>query len=313
MAMAGSILAAQYRGRADHKSVNHIATQALLSVSAIAVVISAIGYFFSPYLIKLMGAAPDVYADAVSYIKISFIGIIFLFMYMVFQSQMRAVGNVKTPMYIVMSTVFMNLVLDPLFIFGHGFFPAMGVSGAALASITTEGISVAIGLFILLKNKAEVQVSLKEIKPDFQLIKKMFRLGLPASIEQSSRALLLVLMTFLVVGFGTIITAAYGIGNRMLALVIIPTIGLSMATSTLVGQNMGAGKLARAERVVKISAITGFCALVFTGLLMFLFAKPLVGIFVPGNIETINQGALFLKILSVSFGFGATAPCAQWA
>lgn len=235
--------------------------------------------------------------------KISFIGMIFMFTYMVFQSLARGVGDVKTPMYIVLGTVLLNLILDPLFIFGYGFVPAFGVTGAAIATIGTQGLAATIGMILLLKGKHQLQLHIRDLKPDFPLIKKMFWLGFPASIEQSTRALGMTVMTFLVATFGTLTIAAYGIGIRILSFIIIPALGLSMATSTLVGQNIGAGKTQRAEKIVKLSSMAGFIVLTIVGIIIFLFAKQISGWFIPGEIETIRASALFIKIISLTFGF----------
>jgi putative MATE family efflux protein len=303
MAMAGSILAAQYKGKMEQGAVNHVATQALFTSAMIGITLSVVGYFISPWLVGLMGVESDVFTDAISYIKISFIGITFTFVYMTFQALLRGIGNVKTPMFIILGTVLINLLIDPLFIFGWKSFPAMGVSGAALATIITQGLSAMVGMAILFRDKSGIQLDKKDVKPDFPLILKMFKLGLPAAVEHSSRSLLMMAMMFLVAGFGTIVTAAYGVGNRIIGLAIIPTIGLSMATSTLVGQNMGAGKVERAEKTAKISVLVGFLALTILGLFSFLLAEPLVNIFIPGETETIQYGSLFLKFMAFAFGF----------
>jgi len=303
LAMAGTILIAQYKGKKDQKAVNHITSQTLLSVLIISLILATIGYLLSPFLINLMGAEPKVYSSAVNYMKISFIGIIFMFIYMVFQSLMRGVGDVKTPMYIVLGTVLLNLILDPLFIFGYGSIPAYGVTGAAIATIATQGLAAIIGIVLLIRGKHQIQLHLKDLKPDIPLIKKMLKLGFPASIEQSTRALGMTIMIFLVTSFGTLTIAAYGIGGRILSFVIIPAMGLSMATSTLVGQNIGAGKIKRAEKITKLSALTGFIILSVIGILLFIFAEQISGIFIPGEFETIRASALFIKIMSLTFGF----------
>ena len=305
LTMAGAILVAQYKGRQNQEAVNYISGQTLLAVFAVALLLSILGFFSAPYLINLMGVESAVFTNAVSYLKISFCGIVFMFLFFVFQALMRGVGNVKIPMFIVLGTVLLNLILDPLFIFGYGPFPALGVAGAALATITTQGLSALAGLLILFFGKKEIYIRLKELRFDFSLIKKMFSLGFPASIEQSARALGMIVITFLVASFGTVIVAAFGIGSRMLSLVIIPSMGLSMATSTLVGQNMGAGKIERAEKIVKISALVGFVFLTAMGLFIFLFAKPLSSFFIPGETEAINSSVLFIKIMALTFGFVA--------
>ncbi len=303
LAIAGTILVAQYKGKENKKAVDHITSQTLVMVINISIVLAAFGYVFSPHLIKLMGAEPEVYISAVSYIKISFIGMIFMFTYMVFQSLMRGVGDVKTPVYIVLGTVLLNLVLDPVFIFGYGFIPGYGVAGAAMATIGTQGLAAIIGITLLIRGKHEIQLHLNDLKPDFPLIKKMFAIGLPASIEQSTRALGMTIMTFLVASFGTITLASYGIGVRILSFIIIPTLGLSMATSTLVGQNIGAGKTERAEKIVKLSLLVGFVALTIAGAITFIFAEHLVAFFIPGELETIESSAYFIRIMAFTFGF----------
>lgn len=303
LAMAGTILVAQYKGKNDQETVNHITSQTLMMVVIISVILSAIGYILSPFLIGLMGAEPGVYLSAVSYMKISFIGMIFMFTYMVFQSLMRGVGEVKIPVYIVLGTVLLNLILDPLFIFGYNFVPAFGVSGAAVSTIVTQGIAAIIGIIILIKGKYQIQLHLTDLKPDMVLIKKMFKLGFPASVEHSTRALGMTIMTFLVATFGTLTLAAYGIGSRILSFIIIPAMGLSMATSTMVGQNMGAKKIERVDEIVKLSSLAGFVFLTLAGIIVFIFATQISAIFIPGEIETIQSSALFIKIMALSFGF----------
>lgn len=303
LAIAGTILVAQYKGKEDKKAVNHITSQTIVMVVNISIVLATIGYVLSPHLIKLMGAEPNVYISAVSYIRISFIGMIFMFTYMVFQSLMRGVGDVKTPVYIVLGTVLLNLILDPVFIFGYGFIPGYGVAGAAMATIGTQGIAAIIGIAILIRGRHEIQLHLSDLKPDFPLIKKMFIIGFPASIEQSTRALGMTVMTFLVASFGTLTLAAYGIGIRILSFVIIPTLGLSMATSTLVGQNIGAGKTDRAEKIVKLSSLIGFVSLTVVGAITFVFAKQIVTVFIPGETATIDASSYFIRIMAFTFGF----------
>lgn len=303
LAIAGTILVAQFKGKEDKKAVDHITSQTIVMVVNISIVLASFGYMISPYLIKLMGAEPKVYTSAVSYIRISFIGMIFMFTYMVFQSLMRGVGDVKTPVYIVFGTVLLNLVLDPVFIFGYGFIPGYGVAGAAMATIGTQGLAAIIGIALLIRGKHEIQLHLNDLKPDFPLIKKMFMIGFPASIEQSTRALGMTIMTFLVASFGTLTLASYGIGIRILSFIIIPTLGLSMATSTLVGQNIGAGKTDRAEKIVKLSSLIGFIVLTIAGAITFIFAEQLVAFFIPGELETIASSAYFIRIMSFTFGF----------
>jgi putative MATE family efflux protein len=303
LAIAGTILVAQYHGKGEKRSVDHIASQTLLMMFVVSIILSVIGYFSSAGLMTLMGAEADVFNDAVSYLQISFLGLVFMFSYFVYQSLMRGVGDVKTPMYLVLATVLLNLVFDPLFIFGYGPIPGYGVSGAAIATIATQGIASVVGISMLFSGRYGVQVHVKDLRPDTELIKKMFRLGFPSSIEQSTRSLALAVLTLLVASFGTITIAAYGIGSRVLSFVIIPALGLSMATSTLVGQNMGAGKIERAARITKVSSWIGFISLTLAGIVIFLLAEPLSSFFIPGETEAIRSSTTFIRIMALTFGF----------
>ena len=302
LTMAGSILAAQYKGKTDQDAINHIAGQTLLMVFFVSIVISIVGYHFSPSLIKMIGAEESVFIDAVSYLQISFLGIVFMFIYQVFHSLMRGVGNVRIPMFIILGTVLLNIILDPLFIFGWGSVPAMGVAGAALATIITQGLSALAGVLILFFDKKDIRISINKLRFDLSLIKKMFFLGLPSSIEHSARSLGMMVMAFLVASLGTITIAAFGIGARMMSIAVIPAMGLSAAASVLVGQNMGAGKIERAERTAAISSLVGFFSLSILGVFVFVFAEGISSFFIPGESETIQSASLFLRFVALSFG-----------
>jgi putative MATE family efflux protein len=177
------------------------------------------------------------------------------------------------------------------------------VAGAAIATISTQSLAAIIGIGLLLKGRHQIQIRFNSFKLDWLLMKKMFKLGFPSSIEQATRALGMTVMIFLVAVFGTRALAAYGIGSRILSFVIIPALGLSMATSTLVGQNIGAGKIKRAEKITKLSSLISFITLTVVGALLFLFAKQISAFFIPGEIETIQASALFIKIMALTFGF----------
>lgn len=301
--IAGTILVAQYKGRNDSAQVEHVTAQTVALVSMIALFLATIGYVLSPYIVTLMGAEGGVVQMATDYMKISFIGMPFMFGFFVYQSLMRGVGEVKKPMQIVFITVLLNLFLDPLFINGFGDFQGYGVSGAAVATIFTQSLATIAGLYLLFKGENGIKLTFKKFKFDLPLFKKMLFLGLPASIEQSMKALGLTVMSFLVASFGTVILASYGIGIRMFSFVIIPAFGLSMATSTLVGQNIGAGKKERAQQIASKSALVGFVTLTIFGALFAIFATQIITAFVPGDLEVIKEGAFFLRILSIGFGF----------
>ncbi len=302
LAVAGSILVSQYAGARNERMVNHVSAQTILMVATASLVLSLTGYLIAPLVIGSMGVAPEILLNATRYLRISFLGLVFLFCYAMFQSIMRGIGEVRLPLYIVLSTVFLNLVLDPMFIFGWGPLPAAGVAGAAYATVCTQGLSALIGLVVLFGGRFGFHLKLADFAPDLPIMKKTVRLGLPASIEQSTRALGLMVMTFLVSSFGTLTIAAYGIGTRVLSFVIIPALGLSMASATLVGQNIGAGNAKRASDIARLAAWLGFWVLSAVGVAAFLFAVPLVRFFVPADPGVIRAGARFVRTMALTFG-----------
>lgn len=303
LAIAGSILVAQSIGAKNTQRANHIAAQTLVMLTAVVLPLTVLGILVAKPLMQFMGADEAVLPLATQYLQISFIGLIFVFGFFVFQALLRGVGDVKTPIYIVLGTVILNAILDPLFIFGYGVIPGYGVAGAAVATVLTQALATVIGLGILFSGKYGIHLKVHEMRPDRILMSQMFKLGLPASIEQSMVALGFTVMTILAADFGTNVIASYGIGTRILSFVIIPAIGLSMATSTVVAQNIGARKLKRAEQTAYVSSLIGFLSLTAIGAIIFVFARPIASVFITGDVQVLDGSELFVQIMALSFGF----------
>ncbi|GGF48684.1 MATE family efflux transporter [Echinicola rosea] len=303
LTLAGTVLVSQHKGANNQPMVDSASSQTVFVVFSVSVLLAIVGYFSAGPLMRLIGAGPEIYSDSVDYFKVSSLGFVFLFMFFVFQSLMRGIGNVKLPVYVVLVTVLLNLVLDPLFIYGFGPIPGFGVAGAAVASVITQGLSAIAGIYIMWRGRHGIQIHFSEMKWDPSWAKKLFQLGFPSSMEQSARALGMIMMVMLVTSFGSETVAAYGVGARMLSFVIVPALGLAIATTTLVGQNVGAQKLKRAEETGLLSVKVAFFGLTGIGVLLFLFAENLVRFFVPNEPNVIADGALFIKIMGPSFGF----------
>ncbi len=300
--IAGTILVAQAEGRGDARRVDYVAGQTYAIVLLLAVVLSGAGFVLSEPLLRLMGAGPEVLPLAAEYLRLSYLGLPFVFGYFVFQALLRGVGDVNTPLVIVAGTVLLNFVLDPLFILGWGPVPALGVAGAAAATISTQALAAGIGAWLLLSGRRPIRVRLGDLRPDLALARRIAELGFPASIEQGMRALGLTVLVTLVAGFGSDAVAAYGVGTRIFSFVLIPALGLGLATSTVVGQNVGAGQRLRARQTAAVGAWIAFGTMTAAGLLAFVFARPLVAAFVPGDPAVIESGARFLRIMAPAWG-----------
>lgn len=302
LTLAGTVIVSQYKGANDQKMIDFSASQTVLIIFLVSIVLAVLGYFSASPLMNLVGAGPEILDDSVTYFKVSSWGFVFLFMFFVFQSLMRGIGNVLLPMYIVLGTVILNLLLDPLFIFGYGSLKGYGIAGAAIASVITQGVSALVGILILFRGKHGIKIRLVHMWPQFKWVKRMFELGIPASLEQSSRAAAMTVMVMLVTSFGSDVVAAYGIGARILSLVIVPALGMAIATTTLVGQQVGAGNIKGAEKIGDLSVKIAFFGLTGIGLLLFAFAEQLTAFFVPNDPQVIKDGARFIRIMAPSFG-----------
>jgi putative MATE family efflux protein len=302
LAMAGATLSAQYIGAGRQDMVNHVAAQTMMMVAITSLFLGATGYLFAPHLLGILGVAPNVFQSALGFMRVSFIGIIFVFLYAMFQALMRGVGQTRIPLLIVLGTVILNFLLDPFFIFGWGPLPPRGVMGAALATLTTQALAALVGVGIFLRGRHGIQLSWRGFRPDGPYIKRAFFLGLPGSIELSTRGLGPIVMTFLVASFGTLTIAAYGVGMNILQFVTIPAMGMSMAVSTLVGQNMGAGNIQRAARVTILGAVSGLVVLTLAGIVAYIFAAAFVAFFIPSDPVVIAQGARFIRIMCLAWG-----------
>lgn len=302
LTLAGTVMVSQYKGAENQKMVDFSSSQTISLIFFISTILATISYFSAAPLMHLIGAGPEIIEDSIAYFKVSSLGFVFLFLFFSFQSLMRGIGNVMLPVYVVLFTVFLNLILDPLFIYGYGVVPGFGVAGAAVASVVTQALSAAIGLYILFKGKSGIKINLAEMIPELRTLKRIVNLGLPASVEQSTRALGMTMMVVIVTSFGSEVVAAYGIGARILSFIIIPALGLAIATTSLVGQNIGAIKIKRAEEVANLSSKIALFGLTGMGILMYIFAVPITAFFIPNDPEVIEDAALFIKIMAPSFG-----------
>ncbi|WP_303645176.1 MATE family efflux transporter [Haladaptatus cibarius] len=310
---AGSILVAQYTGADSEGSAGKVAGQILSFVALLSVVLGTLGFFLTEPMLTLMpsqGATTvDVVPLARQYMEVFFLGLPFLFGFFVFSSLMRGYGNTRTPMRIMFVSVVVNVILDPLLIFGFGPIEGMGIQGAALATISARAVATVLGLYILFGTSAGPDVQVGDLVPDLGYIWDIVRLGTPSALEQSTSALAMITLTAMVVQFAPPVVSAYGLGNRLASLVFLPAMGLGRATNTMVGQNLGAEKPDRAERAVWLAAKVGSAVMLSVAIVAALFPEPIVGVFMATGTQeaaaTIEFGSEYLRIRSVEFAFMA--------
>ncbi len=299
-------LIAHFTGKKDYKSADNVLFQAIVLSVICSLVMVIIGIFGIKELLHIFGATNEIIPSAYGYLKIGFVSSIVIFLFIAFNQALRGSGDAVTPLKILILSNLINIILDPLFIFGYGFLPRMGVAGSALATV----ISRAIGVFILLRHfifgYSSLHFRRDVFKINFLLIGRMIKIGFFASLEIFLRQMSLLFLIWLVTSFGNVCLAAYGIGIRLRMVVMMIGFGMGTASSVLIGQNMGAGNPERAEA-------SGFKALKYYefiivpfSLLFLIFSPEIVGIFVH-NKEVIKMGSDFLRFIAVALPFLASA------
>ncbi|WP_415381578.1 MATE family efflux transporter [Halosimplex sp. TS25] len=327
-AVAGNVLVAQNKGAENDDRVDHVAGQTLAFVALLSAVFAGIGYLLAPQLLELIGAVPGTaeYRLSVEYTRTMFLGIPFVFGFFIFQGLLQGWGDTRTPMYLMALGVALNVAIDPIFILGfqdnvlfealglNGLqrslyaatgFTGFGVQGAALATILSRGIGTVIAMGLLLTGRVGITPAPGDFVPKRETVAKIVRIGAPASIEQSTRAVGVTVLTALVALASQEAVAAYGIGNRLTSLVFLPAMGLARGTETVVGQNLGADQVERAKRAVVASV--GLIAVVLgvVSAVVIAFARPITAVFITGeNAElVISVGADYLRIVGFTFLF----------
>jgi putative MATE family efflux protein len=251
---AGAILVAQYTGAKSDGSAGTVAGQTLGFVTLLAVAIGVAGFYLTGPMLSLLPADPvtqeRIVPMAAAYMRVFLLGMPFLFGFFTFTALLRGYGNTRTPMRVMFVSVLVNVVLDPLLIFGVGPFPDLGIVGAALATLVARALAALIGLYVLFGTHAGPDIAVADLVPRLEHVRDIVRLGVPSALEQSASSLAMIVLTAMVATFPPAVVAAYGLGNRLSSLVFLPAMGLGQATNTVVGQNLGAGKAERAERAV---------------------------------------------------------------
>lgn len=300
LSMAGTTLVAQYTGAERAEDADHMASQVFALLLILGGSLGIVGVLSSRALMTFIGAPPEVLPLATLYAQIIFGGIILMFGFYVFQALVSGCGDTVTPMKLMLLSTLMNLVLDPFLIFGIGPFPRMEVAGAAVATVLSRGIASAIGFHYLFSGRKGVRVRLRDMKPEFGTVTKIAKLGVPSAVEQSALGLGFTIMAAVVAGYGTVALAAYGIGTRLISVLSMPAMGFSMALGIMVGQNLGAGKEKRANRITWLSSGTTLLVLAVGSAVCFLLAKPLVSAFMTQQeYEVIELGTEFLKLIAL--------------
>jgi putative MATE family efflux protein len=302
---AGTTLVSQYTGAGRKDLASGVAGQLLTLLTGIGLVIGVAGFLLTPHLLRLLQTPPDAWSMTFDYMRWIWAGIPMLFAFMVYQGVSTGLGDTVGPMQVNLISVVLNVILDPILIFGLGPVPAMGVVGAAIATVFCRGIASLIGVWRLFRGNRGLSIGLHDLRPSASTVGRILRIGLPVGMGQMGTSMGFTVMIGIVNSFGSAVTAAFGVGNRIIHMAMVPAMGLSQANATAVGQNLGAGDENRAQKSVHSSLlIIGIILLPLTTA-MFLFGGDIARAFV-NDPTVIALGRTMFRVTTPSvfvFGF----------
>lgn len=293
-------------GEKRPKDASVAAVQAVIVGFGTSLVFSFIGIFYAKDLLILMGASPEIVNEGYMYPAIMLGSNAVIMLLFIMNAVFRSSGDAAISMRVLVFANIINIILDPCFIFGLGPFPELGVKGAAVATTIGRGLAVLFQLYILLRGKKRIKVGLEHLKIDFPIMKRLVKLSLGGIGQSLIATSSWIGLVRIIAVFGSNALAGYTIAIRIIIFALLPSWGISNAAATLVGQNLGAKKPDRAEKSVWV---TGFINLIFlgvVGVLMVIFSKFFVGLFI-NEAEVLEKGSMALSIISAGFvfyGFG---------
>ncbi|MEF8788135.1 MAG: MATE family efflux transporter [Planctomycetota bacterium] len=299
---AGTAAVSQFTGADDYRRADRAAAQTLLLMFLLAATLAVPLILFAPSLFALVQVPEAARPHATSYIRILSFGLPLIAFNIAYGSVLRGLGDTVTPLLIGAANNVVNVVLDPFLIFGWGVFPELGAAGAALAGLISLGVG-ALGCYIGMRRKvAGLDVEPSDFRPDTGLLRRIFRVGIPAALNNSSTSVGFALLQVMVNTLGTAVIGAFTIGFRIIFFFGIPAQALAAAAAPVVGQALGAGKPSLARRAVWRSAlVVGVTMFVPAALLM--LKGELVAAAFTDNQAVIRQARRFLLIMPAASYF----------
>ncbi len=302
LSVGTTALISQAIGAGRMKDASNIAEHSILISVLAGIIVATGGILFSAPLFEFMGVTGDVLSMTIQYSNLIFIGFVFMFIGFLSQGIMQAGGDTITPTKNLAISVVANIILDPVFIFGFGPVPAMGLVGAGYATVIGRSFGAFLNIAHLARGKAKVRISAKCFRFNGSIISGIFKIGAPSSLSHSINSIGMILLMSMVGVFGTSALAAFGVGMRLESIAVMPIIGLSSGLIPFIGQNLGAGKIDRAKRAVTLSS---YVVILFMLLFTFVwFFVPEV-LFAPftGDPVVVGIGAELFRIIAPGYVF----------
>ncbi len=288
-------MVARFVGAGDRESANHIAQQGYIISAIFAIFLAAIGIFLTEPILRLLGAASDVVAQGAPYIRITFVAGVFMALRMMNEAIMEGSGDTVNPMKITFVYRLLHCALCPFLVFGWWVFPRLETSGAAWTGVASYSLAVALGLWVLLTGRSRLQLSFRNFRPDLNVMWRIVKIGLPASITGMERSFAQFLMLWFIVPFGTLAVAAHSLYNRVDQFIHMPVMAWGMGSGVLAGQNLGAHQPERAQRTAWLATGLGSGLMLLVSIAIWFWAEGIARVFTPES-DLIDLTAIFLRI-----------------
>ena len=298
--VGGTSLIANSIGEKNITKIHGYFTHTIIYGLIVSIIITSAGLFLAPHLFQLMGSEFEVIQLGLSYTNVVFAGSIVFIMLVAINSLLHADGDTKTYRNVLILSFFLNILLNPLFIFGFGPIPAFGISGIGIATVVAQSIGLIIVLIKVSKSQRIENISLIDFKINLKLLTNLFFQSAPIS----AALLLISVGNFIILSyigiFGEFATAGYGSAARFEQILLLPVLGLNTAIISIIGQNFGSKNYSRVKESYFKAVFYGFTLMIISGLVIFVSADKIVSIFTD-NQEVISYGSLYLKISALIF------------
>lgn len=304
ISMGATAMVARRYGEKDYKAAAIVATQCIWLVLFVSVPLTFIGIAFPREILELMGATKEVSENGWGFTAVLLGGNITILGIFILNAIFRGAGDAVIAMRILWISNLINIVLDPLFIFGLGPFPEMGVAGAAIATTIGRGIGIVIQLYVLFSKKGRISLSIADLKFNPGVLIQLIKVSIGGVFQFVISTSSWIGMVRILALFGSAALAGYTIAIRIIIFSILPSWGMANAAATLVGQNLGAKKADRAEKSVWIAGYSNLIFLMCIAIVFIIIPEYLIGIFTT-DIETLTIGSHALRIISYGYGFYA--------
>ncbi len=299
------VLVARFAGAGEADKVNRSVYQAFLTAVFLALgVMAPLGYFLAPWLLRIVNAAPEVQVEALPYIRIMFVFSLGMLMFFMFSGALRAAGDARTPLRLGIMMTVLNVILNVILIRGLGPIPAFGTRGAAMGTAIASGAVGVLFVALLFSHRLVIQFSRSMAwRPDWAIIRELFRFGLPAGVQGVAMNVAGVLLLGFVgsLEYSQDAQAAYAVGYlELFGLITWTSFGLLGATAAVAGQNLGAGRPERSAQAARVAAFVGLGMASVIGILFLLIPRQLLVIFGMTEGVVVELGVQLLQYLAVS-------------